>query len=463
MGDNAWSRILKNGVELTRVYEQSLLDLTKPTKWIIEVSTDGLIKVFSSHNVWMPLMTAVASPIDIKYLALASQSRIQFFYEVNEDFRPTMPAVHNPTEAGAHFKNPLFNAVDYPAGLADLCKKFRHSYATDLHNPTFFSFLVSVFEKYYKTIVSDPNVPSKYTKWIQLNGIEESQPNGYFLRFPFYLNGANDAHIVVSTKMNPSGLDTVYEFVIGGWREGHIVIRKGINGPVLADNYWPNALSVWRKKKFVLEIQRNNYIRLYSEDLPYYAIAAAYDWIPENVKFNYLSVKNIFGKQLSLSYGEPTKVVAGKSFKDLLTEKYGDVKIHPLFENWKKLQAVDLKCKFEDDIMSEYLNLSFDSNEYISIDFPNAALSQNGKYVESWEPSFKEFIPVGNTYKSEKYMLQFPVWIQATRDVRILFSSNASLDGGNFDIRESMPLKYKKIKFDMKNFISVANRSRRRR
>lgn len=202
-----------------------------------------------------------------------------------------------------------------------------------------------VFEKYYKTIVSDPDVPSKYTKWIKLDEIDESQPNGFLLRFPFYLNGANDAHIVVSTKMNPSESDNAYEFVISGWRPGHIVIRKGINGPVLADNYWPNALSVWRMKKFVLEIQRNNYVRLFSEDLPYYAIAVAYDWIPENVKFNYLSVKNVFGKQLSLSYGKPANVIPEKVFTDLIKEKYGELKLHPLFENWKKLQAVDLECK----------------------------------------------------------------------------------------------------------------------
>lgn len=125
LGGNAWSRILKNGVELTRVYEQNLLDLAKPTKWLIEVSTDGLIKVFSSHNVWMPLMTAIATPIDIKYIAFASQSRVQFFYGVNEEFRTTTPAVHIPMEAGAHFKNSLFNALDYPAGSTDLCKSFR--------------------------------------------------------------------------------------------------------------------------------------------------------------------------------------------------------------------------------------------------------------------------------------------------------------------------------------------------
>lgn len=63
-------------------------------------------------------------------------------------------------------------------------------------------------------------------------------------------------------------------------------------------------------------------------------------------------------------------------------------------------------------------------------------LSQNGKYVESWEPSFKEFVPIADKYRPVNYVLQFPVWIQAARDVHIFFSSNNSVDGGIFDICE---------------------------
>lgn len=88
------------------------------------MSSDGTIKVWSSHNQWMPLMTATATPIDVEFIALASKSRIQFFYDVAEDRRPSIPMLHIPTGADSDFKNPLFNIVDYPVGLTDLCKFF---------------------------------------------------------------------------------------------------------------------------------------------------------------------------------------------------------------------------------------------------------------------------------------------------------------------------------------------------
>lgn len=103
------------------------MNAQKPTKWFFEMSTDGLIRVFSSHNKYMPLMTAIAKPIDVQYISLASQSRIEFFYEVNEDPKPSMPLTHIPASADSNYKNPLLNVVDYPLGLTDLCKYLRNT------------------------------------------------------------------------------------------------------------------------------------------------------------------------------------------------------------------------------------------------------------------------------------------------------------------------------------------------
>lgn len=67
------------------------------------------------------------------------------------------------------------------------------------------------FEKYFKVIETKPNVPSKYLQWIKLDDVEGVRPNGYLLRFPFYLQGAQNAFVVVSTKENPTELDHAYE------------------------------------------------------------------------------------------------------------------------------------------------------------------------------------------------------------------------------------------------------------
>lgn len=45
-------------------------------------------------------------------------------------------------------------------------------------------------------------------------------------------------------------------------------------------------------------------------------------------------------------------------------------------------------------------------------------------------------MPIDDKYKPKGYLLQFPVWIQAERGVRIVLSSNSSLNGAVFDLRE---------------------------
>lgn len=63
-------------------------------------------------------------------------------------------------------------------------------------------------------------------------------------------------------------------------------------------------------------------------------------------------------------------------------------------------------------------------------------LSDNGQYVESWSPWLEAFKPIDDKYKPTGYLLQFPVWIQAEHGVRIVLSSNSSLNGAVFDLRE---------------------------
>lgn len=123
---------MKNGVELTRVYEQNLLNIWKPMKVVMEVTSDGMIKVFTSHNPWVPLMKAISSPIDVKYVSFSTRSRIQFFYNVHEEGILATPIHISSSELAVNYKFPLFNTFDYAPGLADLCKL-----SSDRRNPFF--------------------------------------------------------------------------------------------------------------------------------------------------------------------------------------------------------------------------------------------------------------------------------------------------------------------------------------
>lgn len=50
-----------------------------------------------------------------------------------------------------------------------------------------------------------------YKDWVNLQDMPDVRPYGYFMRFPFYLQGSANAHIVISSKENPDEFDNAYE------------------------------------------------------------------------------------------------------------------------------------------------------------------------------------------------------------------------------------------------------------
>lgn len=105
----------------------------------------------------------------------------------------------------------------------------------------------------YETL---PLLSNKYTQFVQIADFAGSQPDGYVLRWPFFVQGSGNAHMLVSPVMNPTELDDVYEIVIGASGNQEIIIRKRMNGAVLAEVHVPNVLSVLKLKKFFLDITK---------------------------------------------------------------------------------------------------------------------------------------------------------------------------------------------------------------
>lgn len=100
-------------------------------KVVIEVTTDGLVKVFTSHNPWVPLMKVMSTPIDVKYVSFSSRARIQYFYDVNEEGIIAAPQRIHTHDVSINVKHPLFDVVDYPVGVSDLCKFRLFRFACD--------------------------------------------------------------------------------------------------------------------------------------------------------------------------------------------------------------------------------------------------------------------------------------------------------------------------------------------
>lgn len=93
---------------------------------LIEVTTEGLIQVFTSRNPFLPLISVKDSlkPIPINYISFASPARALFFYDTDEDSIVKLPAkeVESKEATQLFVKHPLLMHRDYPLGLSDICK-----------------------------------------------------------------------------------------------------------------------------------------------------------------------------------------------------------------------------------------------------------------------------------------------------------------------------------------------------
>lgn len=182
-----------NGDVWESVNEQSVLSRRKPVKIIVEVSDEGVIKVFTSHNPWSPALTVVdTNPINIKFISFSSSERVQFFYDVNEhEIEHTMEPVKDDSDEKNKVqfeKYPLFTHVDYPVGMAEW-----------------------FFTKYYKHFVTTTAVSNKYVQFVKMEELKQVHPDKYIVRVPFYVRGTGNAHILFSEVPNPTPLDDAYE------------------------------------------------------------------------------------------------------------------------------------------------------------------------------------------------------------------------------------------------------------
>lgn len=108
------------GDEVARVYERNILSVKRAVKFVLEITSDGTIKVWASHNPYAPLLEwKDPSPIGVKYISLGSNARMQYFFNVNEEQLITV----KPDPAPIKIKHPILSALEFPLGLSQLCKQ----------------------------------------------------------------------------------------------------------------------------------------------------------------------------------------------------------------------------------------------------------------------------------------------------------------------------------------------------
>lgn len=180
-----------NGSEMEQASELGLLSPHTPVKVIIDVAKEGVVNVFTSHNPWVPLLSATFSThFEPKYISFASYGRVEFLYDIDEAVIQQLPITHEmTTEAIDHVKNPLLEKLDYPIGMAEL-----------------------FFKKFYNVFVTTPTpIADKYVKFVQVSGFVDVLPFNYIARIPFYVRGNNDAYVLFSSTANPTPYDETYE------------------------------------------------------------------------------------------------------------------------------------------------------------------------------------------------------------------------------------------------------------
>lgn len=155
------------------------------------------------------------------------------------------------------------------------------------------------FKNHFK--VYETTKEEKYMKFMKLEDVELARPEGYLLRFPLFIQGTSNAHVLFSPNENPLPTDNIYELVIGGFENSRIILRKRLDQAPLASVVYPNVLNVLKKKQFVFEVTVAGDIYLYSVDEPSRPLLIAYD--PQPSKVNFFSFKNSNAVKVVFYYG----------------------------------------------------------------------------------------------------------------------------------------------------------------
>lgn len=332
----------------------------------------GLTKVYTAQNPFQPLLQGILPPLtQINYVGFASAHRTQYYYFVDDETFISAPDRTEDTWAALlKIEHPLLVIPDFPIGYSEL-----------------------FFKRYMKVYQTSAEQRDKYVQFIQLNELQGVQPYGYLLRFPFYVQGTENAHILLSSKEHPTEQDPAYEIVIGDLSNSRIVIRKRIRGVVLGDIRRPNILSKLQKIKFVLEVSTTGEIKLYHHENPYRPLVQAFD--PNPVLIKYISFKNYKNEKLDFFYGNPPRESREKIIAELLTSFKNKYTVNPLLIHWNNVQNT----------------------------VTTQSLIKYSQYYEAWTKSFTNWYKVREDCKPKGFHVRLGVYLKGHSDARILLSA----------------------------------------
>lgn len=183
----------KTGQVLAKVGRPNLISSKYPVKFVLEITKDGHIALFSSHDPFTPLLTAYdPHPLPIRFLSFASyrQNLVQFYFNCFDDNEYAKDAVKIPllTRLGEDEDKATSETKVNQVGL------LTHRYKLDT----------------CKHVQAKEN---EYRTFVPLKDIIGAQYEGHLINLPLLIKGDKNAHIALTATDKPNWeTDNIYEF-----------------------------------------------------------------------------------------------------------------------------------------------------------------------------------------------------------------------------------------------------------
>lgn len=364
---------------IAKIGRPNLLNDKVPVKFVLEITKNGFIALYSSHDPFTPLIVAHdPNPLPIKYLSFASKdSFAQYYVMCTDDIRDTSNALPN-------------LSVDLPLRFA----------ANLVTGTQMFDAGVVAHKLDVQSCKHVQVQGNEYRSFIPLMNIIGEQNENEIINLPLLIQGDKNARIALTSTDKPNWeTDNIYEFVFGASENSRIVLRRRKNGVVFADEEIANTISKRIPTKFTISITPSGNIFVFSDLSAYKPLIWASD--PDPLPIKYISFASNQSESIDFYYRCPQFTqqlqVAGK-VAPLINQKLKTIGLHPLLENSMLYNDIDLKT-----------------------------LTNLSKNVESWKNSYDSFIEVKDVWRPRGFMLRFVFYIQSQSGANIWLSTEPRL------------------------------------
>lgn len=263
--DNTRTIIRKriNGAVLDDAFWPNLLSEHKRTKFVIEISTIGDIKIYAEDDLYHPIVQAFdVNPLAVQYLSIKNYNKehIELFYgnkwqAVKDNIDELIGEKY-----GHYLEHPVLGVYKKMSGKLTAQLLWQKSH-------------------YYESW------STAYTKFVKVDQTWP-KPDDMRLQFPVIVEGSEDARILLSSTQTPDALDdNVYEIRVGDKGNSLISIGRKIDGVIMGEVYEQNILSPVDLTLLVVEVWNTGRICIWSSRNLYAPILTVLDPKPLEVKY----------------------------------------------------------------------------------------------------------------------------------------------------------------------------------